>query len=1297
MSCISTISENEHAIQKNILAGSSKLINQLTILYENNKFIKRDIEFVPSVLKMIDEGIVNIIDHMICCINKRSIQQRDNPSISPRFVENINISFINGEFTLYNDGYGIPIVEKTLTLDEQSITAYIPELLFTQMRTGTNINKDPYSTTGGTNGCGACIITLRSQELSLNIFDEKFNYQQKITVENNKIICSEPKIVPNKSGIQFTEIRFSPNWNITGYKKLTNKYKLLIEKWLFKRVNIMSLYCGIIAKITKSPIPTINYQNDLSKNKITSIKQSFEIIRNNQELDYSFIIPITPISTYDLGYNHNNMCNLYMFIGINVNGNTKNSFNFSVINGVEVISNPFANYVIDKIFTKISSELKNKVAQKNIKTSIKNFFSYIMIGNMMDVEWNSQIKDAIVINSNLYKKYNIDLSCIDQIVDIIKECLLMKNIKRSTTTKSQDVKTMLNDPNTFSKAILLGKKSKEPLTLILAEGLSAKAQLDTGLEKCKGVLNKRNTSVFALRGMFVNSYDAIWVNNSDFKYIKDKKSKHNSTLIMTERMSNNLILRALMEIMNLKTNIKYENKKELNTLIYSRIIIATDQDLDGFSINGSLLLFFRLWPSFFKAGMIQRLNTPLIRISRDLNKCNNIVIINDNNLRQIEKNDVFEFLTNADYNEYNQKYQIPKSYKVKYYKGLGTIEKRFTKHIFDNIEDYLISFVLTTDCFDSIDVFYGNDADKRKSELSKPIITMDDTDKRNLNKKLISVYMFMYIYVKEYQLDNVSRKLPKLMDAQNNATGKLLATIKGLPDNKEYCVTTMGGMVKSTVQYHHGNASLEKTIINAAQVFPGKKLFPILFGPGEFGTEADGGSSAAAPRYLNVKRNNILMNYLYRKEDDILLDYVYEDNKQAEPRFYLPILPTIILENYSTTCHGWKINLWGRDPSSVAAELLKLINSENKENTYLKLSPFNNSSTIKYSKIQEYIVGELDESEDENENNEHNVETETIKKEYINCYSIANHYIKEDVIDSDKQIVDIIHIIELPITVWTNDYIKSINNKIQTNITFAKIVKYISKSSLDNCILDLVLHKNWKEYITKYNSKIFPSDYIIYLGLRKRLCDEINIINPIKHNSINNIINYESYYDVLYDWFCYRRDYYKQRINRRIAIIDLHLIYYKNMLDYTENFHNYELGIKSITKELFINKLETYKFIRFNTYLLNPKPLVPIELLKYLATDIKCPDNLIDKLEKSRIYLINMDAYEGTPSFQYLSKIPTSNLQTKYKDKLRNKINELESEKKTYETKDIWKTIWKNEIFELFEKMRPYVKNRWQE
>ena len=79
---------------------------------------------------------------------------------------------------------------------------------------------------------------------------------------------------------------------------------------------------------------------------------------------------------------------------------------------------------------------------------------------------------------------------------------------------------------------------------------------------------------------------------------------------------NNIEIQNVVKIMGLKFNTRYEN---VNSLRYGRIMIMTDQDVDGHHIKGLIInLIQHYFPSLMSIkGFICQFITPIIKVKHN--------------------------------------------------------------------------------------------------------------------------------------------------------------------------------------------------------------------------------------------------------------------------------------------------------------------------------------------------------------------------------------------------------------------------------------------------------------------------------------------------------------------------------------------------------------------------------------------------------------------------------------------------------------------------------------------------------
>ena len=74
----------------------------------------------------------------------------------------------------------------------------------------------------------------------------------------------------------------------------------------------------------------------------------------------------------------------------------------------------------------------------------------------------------------------------------------------------------------------------------------------------------------------------------------------------------------------------------------------------------------------------------------------------------------------------------------------------------------------------------------------------------------------------------------------------------------------------------------------------GKNNINLLVPEGQFGTRHHGGKDHASARYIFTKLSKV-SRAIFPQDDDHLYKYVIDDGQEAEPEYYLPIIPMVPL------------------------------------------------------------------------------------------------------------------------------------------------------------------------------------------------------------------------------------------------------------------------------------------------------------------------------------------------------------------------------------------------------------------
>jgi DNA topoisomerase-2 len=140
---------------------------------------------------------------------------------------------------------------------------------------------------------------------------------------------------------------------------------------------------------------------------------------------------------------------------------------------------------------------------------------------------------------------------------------------------------------------------------------------------------------------------------------------------------------------------------------------------------------------------------------------------------------------------------------------------------------------------------------------------------------------------------------------------------------------------KSMIVTH--NSSLENAVINMAQGF--KNNMPLLDEIGQFGSLRS--PEAGAARYIGTKLNK---NFRLLYKDFELLKYKEEEGCEIEPEFFLPIIPTVLINGSSGIAVGFSSNVLNRNPIDIISACESVL----KNRKISEISPYNNFFTGDY-------------------------------------------------------------------------------------------------------------------------------------------------------------------------------------------------------------------------------------------------------------------------------------------------------------------------------------------------------------
>ena len=127
--------------------------------------------------------------------------------------------------------------------------------------------------------------------------------------------------------------------------------------------------------------------------------------------------------------------------------------------------------------------------------------------------------------------------------------------------------------------------------------------------------------------------------------------------------------------------------------------------------------------------------------------------------------------------------------------------------------------------------------------------------------------------------------------------------------------------------YHHGEASLQKTIVGMAQDFVGSNNVNLLVPSGQFGTRSQGGEDQASPRYIFTRLAKIARK-IFHPHDDAVLTTLLDDGVAIEPEYYVPVIPMALVNGSDGIGTGWSSTVPMFNPRDIVANLRRMIDGE---------------------------------------------------------------------------------------------------------------------------------------------------------------------------------------------------------------------------------------------------------------------------------------------------------------------------------------------------------------------------------
>jgi DNA topoisomerase-2 len=189
----------------------------------------------------------------------------------------------------------------------------------------------------------------------------------------------------------------------------------------------------------------------------------------------------------------------------------------------------------------------------------------------------------------------------------------------------------------------------------------------------------------------------------------------------------------------------------------------------------------------------------------------------------------------------------------------------------------------------------------------------------------MNIKNFFETQFKSYAIYDSERSIANAIDGQKITARKVLYTCS-IRANTEIKVAQLCSQVAYETSYHHGEAGIGGVICNMAQDYAGSNNINFMEPIGQFGSRLS--PVPAAARYIFTKLNPSF-RAIFKKDDDLILEHNFDDDQKIEPKYYLPILPVVLINGSQGIGTGFASKVLSYNPDDLRNNIIAIL--ENKK------------------------------------------------------------------------------------------------------------------------------------------------------------------------------------------------------------------------------------------------------------------------------------------------------------------------------------------------------------------------------
>ena len=857
-------------------------------------------------------------------------------------IGDIRINMNSTMISIRNGGLPIPI---ELHPTEK---VYAPQLIFGNLLTSSNYDKEVDRTGCGRNGYGAKLVNIFSNKFQVKVGDAERGVEYCQMWENGMKVCHPPILQPYGKGTCVNDgVNASIVSNIPSYVEISWELNFARFGYLEYPIEAMYLFqrhAADTSMMMKVPVyfngTLLDYQNPVNYMKAIFPNSPNHLVLKTYGKDVQLDATGKPMVKGELP--ESELC---------IIDTPDCGIHISCVNGMMT---PLGGVHLKNAYSAISTVVLEKInatAKRNAKggssgsatskgnakgsggnttsnvptltmKDVKQHISIILICHLKNPKFDAQTKMAL---KSPTPKFDIPES----------ECKKLVNwqfVHRLYQTMSMKQEKLLGDKD--------GKKRKH------VDVLKVKDANDAGTK------NSHNCVLYLTEGKSATNYATYAIsliqNGRNIYGTYPMKGKPLNVMNANAlQLAANEEIGDLKEVLGLREGVNYLDDKEFGTLRYGKVVIMADSDNDGKHIIGLILNIFHCrYPSLLAREFIFFLRTPILRATKgnvtekfytksqflqwkelphikpDIT-CNNKGIV-DNSFGDDEA-----------FGDFVTKGKGKSKWQIKYFKGLGTSTNEEIKEDQANPAVVRCFYDQHAPAYLQL-AFHQKLAEQRKHWIAQyqEVLGVESLDIQPISNFINHEFII-------FSLADIARSIPKFIDGLKTSQRKVIWAAlqkwkrKNVSKSDEAKVSRFTAYTTDKTDYAHGEKSMEDTIIGMAQSFLGSNNLPYLTEDGQFGSRYEAGSDAASSRYIST-RPQWWLKYVFREEDDAILTFNREEADEVEPENFYPIIPLALVNGALGIGTAWSTFICNHNPLEIVSAIKSLLVNPNQPIPFIK-------------------------------------------------------------------------------------------------------------------------------------------------------------------------------------------------------------------------------------------------------------------------------------------------------------------------------------------------------------------------